>query len=139
MRGAVTAALTRKERWSTHRSVDIKSDCTESCCGMYSYCTLLSGSNGRGQTTHDRQTSQLRCTSAVRFRSCFSVALIEQLEMAMFGPSSVKTKLTSAEASAVIFGRSFGRNPSAKIDLYRLKQRLLFLAEASVNCRTFCA
>ena len=43
-----------------------------------------------------------------------------------FVGSSVKTKLSSAEASGVLFGRSFGQNPSAE------NTRSSVLAEASV-------
>ena len=47
--------------------------------------------------------------------------------MMFFLPAtSVKTKLSSAEASGVLFGRSFGRNPSAE------NTRSSVLAEASV-------
>ena len=50
---------------------------------------------------------------------------------------SVKTKLTSAEASGVIFGRSFGRNPSAENSRSSVLTEDSVMTEASVNNRSF--
>ena len=54
-----------------------------------------------------------------------------------FSLISVKTKLSSAEASGVLFGRSFGRNPSAENTRSSVLAEASVMTEGSVHDRSF--